>query len=189
MKKTIGLALLPLALYAGACQAEENLQPQIKEGKTVIKAFAKELLTALQEGLKKDGPASAITVCKDIAPSIADKHGKKTGWTVKRTSLKIRNPDNAPDAWELAVLKEFEARKAAGEDPKEIAKAVVVEEGGQKYFRMMKAIPTMKLCVQCHGEAVKQSVEAALDKDYPKDQARGFKEGDIRGAFSLKKPL
>jgi hypothetical protein len=189
MKKTIGLALLPLALYAGACQAEENLQPQIEEGKTVIQAFAKDLVTALKSSLKKDGPASAITVCKDAAPKIADEQGKKTGWTVKRTSLKIRNPDNAPDTWELAILKEFEARKAAGEDPKKIAKAEIVDEGGRKYFRMMKAIPTKKVCMNCHGEVVKEPVEAALGKNYPKDQARGFKEGDIRGAFSLKKPL
>ncbi|MEJ2124559.1 MAG: DUF3365 domain-containing protein, partial [Alphaproteobacteria bacterium] len=87
------------------------------------------------------------------------------------------------------VLKEFEARKAAGEDPKEIAKAVVVEEGGQKYFRMMKAIPTREVCLKCHGENLKQPIKDALDKNYPKDLGRGFKEGDLRGAFSLKKPL
>jgi hypothetical protein len=189
MKKMIILALLPLALYAGACQAEENLETQVKEGKTIIKAFATDLVTALKGALKKGGPASAITVCKNIAPKVADSHGKKTGWTVKRTSLKLRNPKNAPDAWELAILKEFEARKAAGENPKDIAKAVVVEEGGRKYFRMMKAIPTMKVCLQCHGEVVEQPVKETLGKNYPKDQARGFKEGDIRGAFSLKKPL
>ena len=65
---------------------------------------------------------------------------------VARTSLKYRNPDNATDAWERKVLEQFEARKANGEDPKQITHTEVVEDGGKKTFRFMKAIPTGPVC-------------------------------------------
>ena len=53
----------------------------------------------------------------------------------------------------------------------------------------MKAIPTADLCLACHGESINPDIAAAIDEAYPEDQARGFKSGDIRGAFSLSKPL
>ena len=106
-----------------------------------------------------------------------------------RTSLKLRNPANMPDAWELKVLKTFEERKAAGEDPAKIAYAEVVTQDGSKRFRFMKAIPTAELCLNCHGSELKPEVVKALDKYYAADKARGFNVGDLRGAFSLSKPL
>ena len=112
-----------------------------------------------------------------------------SGWDVGRTSLKLRNPANAPDAWELAVLNSFEERKSAGEDPQNIAKAEVVEQDGRKVFRFMKAIPTAELCLNCHGSELKPEVVEALNTHYAADQATGFKLGDIRGAFTLSKPL
>jgi len=109
---------------------------------------------------------------------------------VGRTALKLRNPDNAPDAWELRVLNQFEDRKAKGEDPKKIAFGEVVDDGGVQCFRFMKAIPTAKKpCTVCHGGNIKPEIAALLDELYPNDEARGFKEGDIRGAFSLRKVL
>lgn len=53
----------------------------------------------------------------------------------------------------------------------------------------MKAIPTAALCVKCHGESIEAEVEAKLKELYPNDQARGFKEGDLRGAFTLAAPV
>ena len=65
----------------------------------------------LQAGLKAGGPTEAIAVCKDKAPAIAKSEQQKSGWAdVGRTSLKLRNPANKPDDWELAVLNKFEQR-------------------------------------------------------------------------------
>ena len=108
---------------------------------------------------------------------------------VGRTSLKVRNSANAADNWELAVLKQFEARKAQGEPADKLEFfAVIDDDQGQKTFRYMKAIPTAALCLNCHGETLSPEVDAKLKELYPNDQARGFKEGDLRGAFTLAKP-
>ena len=53
----------------------------------------------------------------------------------------------------------------------------------------MQAIPTGEVCLACHGTAIAPEITAALDEQYPDDQARGFSLGEIRGAFSLSKPL
>ena len=88
------------------------------------------------------------------------------------------------------MLKQFDARKAQGEpiDKLEFF-AVIDDDQGQKTFRYMKAIPTAALCLGCHGEHLAPEVDAKLKELYPNDAARGFKEGDLRGAFTLAKPL
>ena len=91
--------------------------------------------------------------------------------------------------WESKVLKDFEKRKAAGESIKTMDYAETVEMDGKKTFRYMKPIPTAEVCTKCHGEKVDPKVETALKALYSADKARGFKEGDIRGAFTLNKTL
>jgi hypothetical protein len=49
----------------------------------------------------------------------------------------------------------------------------------------MKAIPTAALCLARHGESINPDIAEA----YPEEQARGFKSRDIRGAFTLSRPL
>lgn len=169
-------------------QAAED--PNAAEAKGIVKTFFTELKGELEAAVKAGGPVSAISVCQDRAPEIAAGLSEKTGWEVGRTSLKTRNAElNAPDDWERQVLMRFEERKAAGEDVKTMAFAEVVEEGGEESYRFMKAIPTGEICLACHGEHIDAEVAAAIDEAYPDDQAKGFKLGDIRGAFTLAKPL
>ena len=101
----------------------------------------------------------------------------------------MRNPANEPDAWELTVLRDFEVRKAAGEDPGTLDHAEIVVADGQRTFRYMKAIGTQPVCTVCHGTTIAPEVTARLDALYPEDRARGFAVGDIRGAFSIAQPV
>jgi cytochrome c553 len=188
MKPSVVVLIATLFSTGQAC-ADQASQSDINEGKGIIKAFMGALKSELQKGMKQGGPVHAIQVCNTIAPQLAEAHSQMSGWRIGRTSLKLRNPDNAPDAWERGVLQEFETRKAAGEDPLQLVKAEVVEEQGRKQFRMMKAIPTAEICLKCHGGEIDGAVAAKLDELYPQDKARGFKAGDLRGAFTLKKTL
>ncbi|MES9858230.1 MAG: DUF3365 domain-containing protein [Sedimenticola sp.] len=177
-----------LAFCCGSVLAA-NPSDNVVEARGVIKQFAKSLMGQLKPAMKEGGPIAAIQVCNARAPDITKEISATSGWRVARTSLKSRNVSNAPDAWELNVLNAFESRKAAGEDPKKIDYSEVVEVAGQKSFRYMKAIPTAKLCLGCHGSDIKPVVTQKLDELYPHDKARGFKAGDIRGAFTLSKAL
>ncbi len=165
-------------------------QENIMEARKIIKQFATQLKGELKKGMKEGGPVNAISVCNDKAPEIADSISASSGWYVARTSLKPRATANNPLPWERKIMEEFEAKKAAGADPKTLDYSDVVEEDGKKVFRYMKAIPTGKVCLNCHGgDNVKPNVVMRLKSLYPSDKARGFKEGDIRGAFVLKKTL
>jgi hypothetical protein len=161
----------------------------VADARGLVKQFFGTLKGELEQGMKTGGPVTAISVCSVKAPMIAEDISKASGWQVARTSLKLRNPGNKPDAWELTVLKEFETRKAAGEDVTKMEHSEVMTINGKKTFRYMKAIPTAKLCLNCHGTQIKPEVARSLDELYPEDKARGYKAGDIRGAFTLQKAL
>ena len=188
--KTIITTILTLGLTVPAVQAGSHTENLVAESRGVVKAFFGQLKGELVGGIKAGGPAHAISVCNVKAAPIAMQLSKEKGMDVARTSLKLRNPNNKPDAWEEAVLKKFEERKAAGEDVKKMEFSEIVESDGKKVFRYMKAIPTaQKPCLACHGGKIKAEVAAVLDKLYPDDKARGYNAGDIRGAFTISKTL
>lgn len=170
--------------------AQPSIPPEVQESRTAAQKFGATLKDALQQAIQNGGPVNGIEVCHTKAAEIATDLSQQLGLLVGRTSLKIRNPENAPDNWELAVLKQFEARKAQGEpiDSLEFF-AVIDDDQGQKTFRYMKAIPTASLCLACHGTHISSEVDTKLKELYPKDTARGYQEGDLRGAFTIAKPL
>ncbi|OOZ37741.1 Tll0287-like domain-containing protein [Solemya velesiana gill symbiont] len=187
MKRVVFAAAI-CAIFSGNAIADQMMD-NTAEARGIVKSFLKNLKGELQKGMKSGGPVNAIEVCNTKAPGIARDASQNSGWDVARTSLKLRNPSNKPDTWELKALNDFEARKAAGEDPTKMEHTEVVEVNGQKTFRYMKAIPTGDVCLHCHGTAIKEPVVKKLDMLYPADKARGFNKGDLRGAFTLSKTL
>lgn len=161
----------------------------IDEAKQIIGKFVKNLKGELKKAMEEGGPVNAITVCNEKAAPITAKISEDEGVTVSRVSLKNRNPANQPNDWQKKVLEDFEAKKSEDADIKTIAFSDIVEEEGKKQFRFMKAIPTGKLCLTCHGEKLSPEVTNKLSELYPNDKATGFKEGDIRGAFVIVKDL
>jgi septation ring formation regulator EzrA len=180
------LVILGALLTAMQVTADDKTQ-LTQETRGAIKALAAELKGTLQAAMKSDGPIKAISVCNEQAPKLAQKVSDEKGMEVARTSLKIRNELNAPDAWELAVLEQFEQRKSKGEPVKAIEYSEITQHNGNKVFRYMKAIPADDVCLMCHGEKIPDQLSAKLDQLYPNDQATGFKKGDIRGAFTAVK--
>lgn len=193
MKKLIAIALLSVAPLTLSHAADANIEQRVAESKAVVKEFMGKLVTQLKGAMKEGGPTKAIEVCNKVAPGIAAEVSKQYGWDVGRTSLKLRNPANAPDAWEEKTLKKFEERRANGEGPAKMAYYEVVEENGKKQFRFMKAIgmpPLSKMpCLKCHGENINPKIKAKLDELYPNDKATGYKPGQIRGAFTITQPM
>lgn len=103
--------LLPAMSHADDTQKKALSQEAI----SIVKQFGGTLKPALKKALKSEGPVKAIEICSEKAPQIAADLSKKTGWTVKRVSLKPRNSESAiPDAWETKVLKSFDQRQAQG---------------------------------------------------------------------------
>jgi len=187
--KTALLFTLLFALFTLPAHAT-TIEQRVEQSRTVVKDFMGSLKHELKSAIKNDGAVAAIRVCNISAPLIAKKQSQLHNMEVRRTSLKVRNPDNAPDSWEKSILDDFEKRKAMGEPIKKMEHFETVTENGEQWFRYMKAIPTAKKpCLLCHGSNLKPAITATLDKLYPQDQAKGFKPGDIRGAFTFRQRI
>ena len=179
-------ALLALPLIAAEPPAPEVLAAQAR-------GLAGNLMLSLQgelfAAMKSGGPVMAVDVCRVKAPRIAIDTAAGTPWKIARTSAKVRNPANAPDAWEAGKLEEFRKRFAGGEELAAIESWEVVEVEGRATFRYMKAIGTTSPCLNCHGVSLKPEIAAKVKELYPEDEAVGFASGQLRGAFTLSRPL
>lgn len=178
-----------ILILNNSAAADTDLKHRADQSKQVVQLFMKQLKGELAKAMQAGGPVAAISVCNHKAPVIAKDLSDSYGWDIARTSLKVRNPENTADAWEEDVLRQFENRKAMGEHVKPMAYFAVVENKQQKSFRFMKAIPTAEICLKCHGQNIAPKVKAKLDELYPADKARGYKLGDIRGAFTIIMPM
>lgn len=185
---TLALCTACLALPAFA----DDMAKMKEESRAAAQDLMKRLGAELQKEMKANGPAAAISVCKDTAPAIASELSRKSGQQVVRVSLKVRNPlIGTPDAWEQKALMEFDKQAASGTKAETLEFAEVVNEPQGKYFRYLKALPTGSVCLNCHGPADKLApeVKGRLNELYPHDKATGYSEGQVRGAISIKRPL
>ncbi|CAC9577695.1 hypothetical protein [uncultured Gammaproteobacteria bacterium] len=157
-----------------------------KEAIDLVKQFGNALKPALKKAIKTKGLEHAVEFCAVKAPEITKKINQQNKeWTIKRVSLKNRNPSAKPDNWERKVLKMFDKRQSNGESAKKMAYSEMVN--GE--FRFMKAQGVQGVCLSCHSKNIAKNIKSAIDKHYPNDKAIGYSLGQIRGAFSLSKKL
>lgn len=183
--------LLVLAGLLSSSLAHADDEALVAETKKTALGIPPKLLSMLQTEIEKGSFAGAIDACSDKAPKMAAQASQNTGWAIRRVSLKNRNPRATPDAWEKDALQEFDKRAAAGENPVTLEKVEFVNEGSTRTLRYIKALPTQGLCLNCHGalEAMAPEIKAQIAKTYPNDLAVGYREGQVRGALTVKRPL
>lgn len=185
-----------LLVSAGVCIHGRAMADDTDAATVQARQWAGQLVQQTGAALKKElaasGPEGAIGVCKQVAPEIAGNLSRTNGVRVARVSLKVRNAVlGHPDAWEQAVLADFDRRAAAGEKPDAMEHAAIVSEPAGRYFRYMKAIPVQPMCLACHGspDALAPAIVEKLATEYPKDRATGYSPGQIRGAVTVKRLL
>lgn len=170
---------------ASAAVAEESVPEWLTRSRAMSTELGTELKAELTQAMARSGPTGAIEICRTRAPEIAARLSRDSGAKVSRTALRVRNPSNAPDDLQRAVLEQFAADLAAGQLQPPLEAAVEINRGGNVERRYMRAIPTDALCLTCHGTELAPDVKAAIAKAYPDDQATGFATGQLRGAFSV----
>ncbi|MBU4563301.1 MAG: DUF3365 domain-containing protein [Desulfarculus sp.] len=190
MKHLLAFCIITFLCAAPVWAAPPDTAQLNTQGLAVIQQFSAALKGELKASLKRGGPPAAIMVCRVQAPAIAKRVGEKNGWQVGRTSGRLRNPANAPDPWEAKVLADFAARAQAGAAPgKLVYSEVLTDAQGKRVFRLMKGIAMGGGCLVCHGPSPSKATSEQLALLYPKDKATGYRPGQLRGAFTLKKVL
>jgi len=145
------------------------------------KALGKNLMNALAVG----GSAYAVEFCNLNAIAITDSMERLLGADIKRVSDLNRNPDNAANVDELKVFKQFKETLATGE--KSNGDIIATDEG----WRVFYPIITNQMCLQCHGDKVKDINTETLDKiaaKYPNDLAVAYKINELRGMWVVDLP-
>lgn len=187
------LLSLSLVFFALSCVAgqvgESKNDMNVMAAKTSIKQVAGALQAELKASIKAGGPVAAIGVCNIQAMPITRQAAVDHDMQVSRVSLNNRNPGNAANDWQTAVLESFESQKSNGADISKLAWSKTVDVDGGQEFRFMKAIPTGPVCLMCHGSQISPEVTEAIANLYPQDRATGYSEGDIRGAFVVTRNL
>ena len=185
------LALVPL-VTAGCRQpaqdtatgwtivAEDDMTPEQAAQRDRALAARDAMFTSLKgrlmEVVGSEGPAAAISVCSKEAPQIAKQVSEEHGLKIGRTSFRLRNPDNATPTWAKQLVAD------------RVAEPTYLTQEGK--FAALLPIRIQAQCLMCHGpeDTIPPPVKEALAEHYPKDQATGFQDGDLRGWFCVEVP-
>ncbi len=182
MKKII-LSTVVVVMSATFLSATTNKEIK-QEAKAAIMKMGKTLKMHMKQNMKAGGPVQAATFCSDKARGIAKEvnAGYEKGVSVKRISLKYRNPADKPTADEAKVLQELHTAF----DTKKSLPKMLVKEVGKNHYKVYKPIFINKgVCLTCHGAGDVRDEKAykLIKAKYPNDKAIGYKKGDLRGAF------
>lgn len=148
----------------------------LTEGKKITATAFATLSGKLQTAMQEGGVVNAVSYCNIAALPLIDSLSKANNVSIRRTSLKYRNPADAPTKTEIAVLNTF-ADQLQKEEP---LSPLVIEHNF--YAPIMIAPP----CLKCHGkigETLAESDYKHILKTYPEDKAIGYVSGDLRGMW------
>jgi hypothetical protein len=170
-------------LFAGqGNKKDETLKSVVKTGKESSKLLLKTLGKKMKENMKAGGAMQALDFCSKEAYTLTEKVNKELpkGVSVKRITLKERNPANKAEKDEAAVLEALAKLKSANV----ILPRQIVEKIDKNTYKVYKPLViNKKVCLKCHGNVQNKKLKAEIEKRYPADKAMHYKMGDLRGAI------
>jgi len=187
MRNTI-IVLLAIILLV-SCTSEEEKQQQaiMKEFTTVGDKITTISFASLSGNLKaavsNGGIENAIRFCKISAIPLTDSLSSSFNVTIKRTSLKLRNPNNKADTLEAYILDLYTQIQKMKKPM--VGKTILARNDDVRYFA---PIILKSQCLMCHGtigQDVSDSTYTIIKKYYPTDQAIDFEDGELRGIWSI----
>lgn len=189
MRSAAAASLLAL-LAACAPKTEQPDAADIQLARRAAVAFEQQLRREITTRLERDeDPVAVYMSYADHAPGWAREISNRFEADFNRTALGVRNPANAPDEWERLQLETFNFLMDSGLDPDTFEISEIVQEGDETVFRWLQPVRMQDTCLACHGEAIDPRIKLLLAQEYPLDEAAGYSEGQIGGAYSVRKVL
>ncbi len=185
MKNILSLIGITIILLS-SCQkglSEKEIKEYTEKGKEITLSTSEHLGGQLMKSMKEGGTSSAIPFCTTMAMPLTEEMSVKYSTVIKRTSYKVRNENNAPTKDETRILSTYDKLIEANKQLKPI---VEMDKSGSPHF--YAPILLQQKCLACHGEIGKNvtvETDSIIKSIYPRDAAIGFKEGDLRGIWSI----
>jgi len=154
----------------------------IEQGKKIAAATFSTLGRNLQAAMKEGGVSNAVKYCNLTASPLVDSLEQVYKVEIKRTSTKLRNPQNKANKSEMEQLIAYENQIKAGEK----LGPILHDVNNHKVFH--SPIHVMPLCEKCHGkkgETLNATDYTTIKELYPEDMAIGYTNGDLRGMWSI----
>ncbi len=166
-------------------QQDRALQDLAMQQGNRVAALAKKALgSQLKQAIADGGVVQAVQFCNAAAPAILDSLETNIPTTIKRASLRFRNPLDRPSDSESVILKRYQTQLSASENPQPVVE--VLNDNQILYARPI--VLDTPLCLNCHGTPeteVSEEVLEVLRQHYPEDNALGHQMGDLRGIWSV----
>ncbi len=184
LKKAVIFCVAAAALFAvqqAQSKKSDSIAEVVKTGNKASKLLLKTLGGNLKKHLKHGGPAEALEFCAmhaaELTAKVDNELGKKV--SIKRVTLKPRNPANEATGDEKAVLEALELLKKNNVRlPRHLVEKT---KSGYKFYKPL--VINKPVCLKCHGEHIDPALEKKIKNIYPTDKATGYKMGDLRGAI------
>lgn len=182
-----------LVLAFSSCKTDQDThkiesaqveQLVIKTGQKIASDAQQALGGQLKKAISEKGPAYAVDFCNSAAYPILESVSTDFSVSIKRPSLRTRNPNDAPSPTEREILISYQEDI---EKDRELT-PVVKPLGDDQLMYAQPILINTPLCLNCHGEKGTQVAEATLaviKKHYPTDNALNHKLGDLRGMWSI----
>jgi cytochrome c553 len=191
MKTGFSILIFALLFLISACKSTPDIRPLsqtekekfMRDGKNITLVTFSTLSARLGKAIKEQGIQGAITYCNVAALPLTDSLSRLNHVEIKRTSLQLRNQENAPSEPEKNMLMAFDAQDKAGTELKPVVQAISNDKAA-----FFAPIRMMDVCQKCHGtigETMDKADYAHIQSLYPEDTATGFKTGDLRGMWSI----
>ena len=155
-----------------------------KKGKEIAMATFKVFKGHIQKIASTQGLPAVVGFCNERAMQLTDSMAQVNNVIIKRTSHKLRNEKNAPNAAEKEVIDTYLKAQEQGQALKPIVKK---DQDGFVHF--YGPIKIKHECLKCHGQLEKEvspEIYKIIKQKYPNDQAINFKEGELRGIWNIK---
>jgi len=183
MKRYILLLLAIILFSCSDSLTKEEIEHYSEKGNLIAQKTAKELSGNLMSKMKEGGIPLAVEYCNIAALPLTSKIAEEEGVRIKRTSLKVRNTENSPNEEEVLVMNKFISQLDQNVSPKPV---VALDSSGLPHYYAPIIVDTK--CLICHGTLDKElskQADSIIKSYYPKDLATGFREGDLRGVWSI----
>ena len=188
MKNILSIILVTAVLMScgeDSKLTDEQVEQYTEQGKEIAQASFIALSGNLKTAMKAGGVANAVGYCNAAALPLTDSLSTKYGAVVKRTSLKLRNPVNAPDSMEQKMLKIY-LQMSRMRKPVMVPK--ILEKNKEEIQFFAPIIINNETCLKCHGvigDTMKEEDYAIIKNNYPKDEAIDYRMGKFRGMWSI----
>jgi PAS domain S-box-containing protein len=180
----MSLLLLILLLVSGLFAYERQKSFVLKFAVDNARSLATEIIQTrdyISSVVKGEPEHNYRLVPQVVATQVAKRVTQNSNIYVRQVSLRYRNPENRPDPFETAQLKEL-----AKNPHRELYGIVSV--GDTRFFRYLQPMIATSSCLECHGPFEK--APDFVQKRFPRGHySYNYRVGETIGAVSISIPV